>query len=95
MAEDTAKAQALDALNDLPEDATLDDAIERLCFLAKLREGLRQSERGEVVPHEEIKKQFDRIREITTKLQGITTYETKEYISGSRIVDIDKASKKP
>ncbi len=43
----------------------------------------------------EIKKQFDRIREITTKLQGITTYETKEYISGSRIVDIDKASKKP
>ena len=44
---------------------------------------------------EEIKKQFDRIREITTKLQGITTYETKEYISGSRIVDIDKASKTP
>jgi PAS domain S-box-containing protein len=44
---------------------------------------------------EEIKKQFARIREITTKLQGITTYETKEYISGSRIVDIDKASKTP
>ena len=31
----------------------------------------------------------------STKLQGITTYETKEYISGSRIVDIDKASKTP
>ena len=42
----------------------------------------------------EIKTQFDRIREITNKLQGITTYETTDYIKGSKIVDIDKASRK-
>jgi PAS domain S-box-containing protein len=41
-----------------------------------------------------MKKQFDRIKEITNKLESITLYETKDYIKGSKIVDIDKASKK-
>jgi len=52
------KQLALEALRSLPDDATLEDAIERLCFLAKVEEGLRQSEAGELIPHEEIKKQF-------------------------------------
>ncbi|MCU0668303.1 MAG: hypothetical protein MUF70_02985 [Myxococcota bacterium] len=52
------KQRALEALQKLPDDATLEDAIERLCFLAKVEEGLRQSEAGELVPHEEMKKQF-------------------------------------
>jgi DNA-binding response OmpR family regulator len=30
--------------------------------------------------------------EVTRKLQSITKYETREYIAGSRIIDIDKAS---
>lgn len=54
----TAKDRALEALRSLPDDASLDDAIERLCFIAKIEEGLRQSEAGELIPHEEIKKQF-------------------------------------
>jgi hypothetical protein len=29
---------------------------------------------------------------ITTKLQNIATYETKDYAQGTRIIDIDKAS---
>lgn len=58
MAEQSAKERALTALRDLPDDATLEDAIERLCFIAKIEEGLRQSEAGELTPHEEIKKQF-------------------------------------
>lgn len=56
MAPNTAKEKALEALRQLPEDATLDEAIERLCFLAKVEEGLRQSEAGELTPHEEVKK---------------------------------------
>lgn len=52
------KQLALEALRNLPEDATLEDAIERLCFLAKIEEGLRQSDAGDVVPHEVIQKQF-------------------------------------
>lgn len=52
------KQLALESLRNLPDDATLEDAIEQLCFLAKVEEGLRQSEAGELIPHEEIKKQF-------------------------------------
>jgi predicted transcriptional regulator len=52
------KQRALEAIEALPDDATLDDAIERLCFLAKLEEGLRQSEAGQVVSHDEVAKRF-------------------------------------
>jgi predicted transcriptional regulator len=56
--ETTEKDRAIQALQALPEHATIEDAIERLCFMAKVEEGLRQSEAGQVVSHEEVKKQF-------------------------------------
>ena len=56
--ETTEKDRAIQALQMLPEHATLDDAIERLCFIAKIEEGLRQSDARELVSHEEVKKQF-------------------------------------
>ena len=56
--ETTERDRAIQALQTLPEHATLDDAIERLCFIAKIEEGLRQSDARELVPHEEVKKQF-------------------------------------
>lgn len=56
--ETTERDRAIQALQTLPEHATLDDAIERLCFVAKIEEGLRQSDARELVPHEEVKKQF-------------------------------------
>lgn len=52
------KQRAIEALRTLPEDATIEDAIERLCFIAKVEAGLRQSEAGHVVPHEEVEKRF-------------------------------------
>ena len=55
---DTEKQRAIDALTALPDDATIEDAIERLCFIAKIEEGLRQSETGRLVSREEVKKQF-------------------------------------
>lgn len=58
MSEPTGKARALATLQALPDDATLDDAIERICFIAKVEEGLRQSEAGELTPHEDVKRQF-------------------------------------
>ena len=54
----TEKERAIEALKTLPEQATIEDAIERLCFIAKIEEGLRQSEAGQLVSHDEIKKQF-------------------------------------
>ena len=58
MPTETEKQRAIEALRTLPNDATIEDAIEQLCFIAKVEEGLRQSEAGRVVPHEEVKKQF-------------------------------------
>ena len=40
-----------------------------------------------------LKKQCNRMKEITFKLNRITTYETKDYVMGRKIIDIDKASK--
>ena len=56
--ETTEKERAIEALKPLPAQATLEDAIERLCFIAKIEEGLRQSEAGELVSHDEVKQQF-------------------------------------
>ena len=56
--EATEKQRAIEALRALPEHATLVDAIERLCFIAKIEEGVRQSEEGRLVTHDEVKKQF-------------------------------------
>ena len=48
----------IEAIRELPPDATVDDAIERLVFLAKIEEGLAQLDRGEGVPHDEVKKRL-------------------------------------
>jgi predicted transcriptional regulator len=55
---ETDKQRALDAIRAMPDGATMDDVIERLCFIAKIEDGLRQSRAGRVVPHEEVKKRF-------------------------------------
>jgi predicted transcriptional regulator len=54
----TPKDRILEALKDLPVDATIDDAIERLVFLARIDEGLEQLDAGEGVPHEEVRRRF-------------------------------------
>ena len=48
----------LESLKSLPEDATLDQIIERLVFMAKLEEGLQQSEARDLISHEAIAKRF-------------------------------------
>jgi predicted transcriptional regulator len=58
MPSETVKQRAIEALQRLPEDATIDDAIERLCLIAKIEEGLRQADAGQLTDHEEVKKRF-------------------------------------
>lgn len=48
----------IEALRELPPDATVDDAIERLVVLAKIEAGLAELDRGEGIPHEEVKRRF-------------------------------------
>ncbi len=52
------KQLALESIQRLPEDASLDVITERLEFLAGIRKGLDQIERGETVSHEEVKRQL-------------------------------------
>jgi len=54
----TTRDQIIEALRDLPVDATLDDAIERLVFLARIEEGLSELDRGLGIPHEEVIRSF-------------------------------------
>ena len=54
----TARERILEALQDLPDDATLDDAIERLIFLAKIDAGLAELDAGRGIPHEEVKRRL-------------------------------------
>jgi predicted transcriptional regulator len=52
------KQQILEALRDLPENASVEDAIERLVFLAKVREGLAQLDAGQGLEHDAVKKRL-------------------------------------
>jgi hypothetical protein len=52
------KSEIVRAIQDLPEDATVEDAMERLYFLAKVERGLEQSESDETISHDEIKARF-------------------------------------
>ncbi len=47
------KQQILKAIEGLPEDASVEDALERLYLLYKIERGLRQADRGELISQEE------------------------------------------
>ena len=52
------KQLVLELLNRLPADAKLKDIGREIDLLAALREGQEQANRGEVVPHEQVKREF-------------------------------------
>ena len=46
------------AVAQLPDDATFEDAMERLYFLAKVERGRAAADRGELVSHEEARQRL-------------------------------------
>jgi predicted transcriptional regulator len=52
------KQLALESIQRMPDDASLEAIAEQLRFMAGVREGLCAVERGEVVSHEEVKRQL-------------------------------------
>jgi len=54
----TTKERILEALRNLPPDATVDDAIEGLVFMARVEEGLAQLDAGQGNPDEETQRRF-------------------------------------
>jgi len=58
MPEPSVRDQIRHVLDELPADATFEDAIERLVFLAKIDAGLAELDAGQGVPHEEVKRRL-------------------------------------
>ena len=47
-------------INNLPDKFTIDELIDRLIFMEKIEEGLKQSEEGKVVSNEDLKVIIDK-----------------------------------
>jgi predicted transcriptional regulator len=51
----TVKEEMLQAVQELPDDASIADAMERLLILAKIERGIVQADRGEILSHQAVK----------------------------------------
>ena len=58
MSEPLTRDRIIEALREMPPDATVDDAIERLVFLAKIEAGLNELDAGKGIPHDEAKRRL-------------------------------------
>jgi predicted transcriptional regulator len=47
-------------VEDLPEDASIDEAVERLYLLEKIERGIAQADAGHTVSHEEARRRLSR-----------------------------------
>ena len=54
----TTKEKVIQAVQALPEDASIEDAMERLLLLAEVERGLQQANAGELIPHEKVKERM-------------------------------------
>jgi predicted transcriptional regulator len=54
----TAKTKMIEAVEDLPDDAAIEDVMERLLFLAKVERGLKQADAGKTISHLEVKERM-------------------------------------
>ncbi len=63
MASTVTKADIVRTVSELPEDATLDDAFERMFILHKIEQGQKDAEEGGTMTQDEIKKHFRQRRE--------------------------------
>ena len=58
MAHSTAKDLLKEAAERLPENASVEDAMERLLFLAKVEKGKADADAGRTIPHDEVKRRL-------------------------------------
>ncbi|HKP76496.1 MAG TPA: hypothetical protein VJT67_13290 [Longimicrobiaceae bacterium] len=54
----TVKEQFRQAIEELPDDVTFEEALERIYFLYKVERGLAQADAGDVVDHDEVLREF-------------------------------------
>jgi predicted transcriptional regulator len=54
----TIKEKMIKAVQALPDDASVEDAMERLLFLAKIEKGLQQADADKTVSHDQVKEKM-------------------------------------
>lgn len=54
----TLKEKVLRAVDQLPDDASLEDIMERVYFLLKVQRGIEDADAGRTVPHSEVRERF-------------------------------------
>ncbi|RXK88224.1 hypothetical protein EST62_04090 [Chlorobaculum sp. 24CR] len=54
----TTKEKIIQVVETLPADATIEEAMERLLFLAKVEKGLQQADNSETVSHMEVRERM-------------------------------------
>ena len=54
------KSKLKKSLENLPESFSIDELIDQLIFIEKVEEGLDQSEKGQVVSNEDVRKIIDK-----------------------------------
>jgi predicted transcriptional regulator len=52
------KEQIVRAIRDLPEDAKIEDALDRLYLMYKVEKGIEQADRGELITAEEVRRRM-------------------------------------
>ena len=55
MVQSSGKELLRQAVEQIPENASVEDAMERLVFLAKIERGLADAEAGRTLSHEDVK----------------------------------------
>jgi predicted transcriptional regulator len=54
----TTKEKVIQAVQSLPENASIEDAMERLLFLGKVERGLQQADDGQTIPQAQVKERM-------------------------------------
>ena len=54
----TTKEKVIQAVQTLPDDASIEDAMARLLLLAKVERGLQQADAGELIDHSDVKERM-------------------------------------
>ncbi len=57
---ESVKQSAIKLIEQLPDESSLEDIMEKLLFLQKVEEGLEDIRRGRVISHDEVKKRLAR-----------------------------------
>jgi predicted transcriptional regulator len=56
----TTKEKVLQAVQELPENASIEEAMEKILFVAKIERGIQQADQGQTISHAQVREQLAR-----------------------------------